>query len=179
MDFQSSRLTRIGVFYDGNYYFNVSNYYLYQHSRKARLNISGLHQFIIKKVAELEGTEERYTSIVDSHYFRGRIKSKDAPDKEALFKERSFEDILINEGITTHYLPLVANQEKGIDVWLALEALELAIYKRFDVIVLIAGDGDFLPLIRKLNTIGTRVMLLAWDFKFTYNGVERNTRTAS
>ena len=69
--------------------------------------------------------------------------------------------------------------EKGIDVWLALEAFELAIYKRFDVSVLVACDGDFLPLVRKLNTIGTRVMLLAWDFKFTdQNNQQRETRTA-
>ena len=67
----------------------------------------------------------------------------------------------------------------GIDVWLALEAFELAIYKRFDVSVLIAGDGDFFPLVRKLNTLGTRVMLLAWDFKFMdANQQERETRTA-
>ena len=41
------------------------------------------------------------------------------------------------------------------------------------------GHGDFLPLVRKLNTLGTRVMLLAWDFKwFDAAGQERETRTA-
>lgn len=45
--------------------------------------------------------------------------------------------------------------------------------------VLVACDGDFLPLVRKLNTLGTRVMLLAWDFKYMgANGEERETRTA-
>lgn len=69
--------------------------------------------------------------------------------------------------------------EKGIDVWLALEAFEMAIYKRFDVIALVASDGDFLPLIRKLNAIGTRVMLLGWDFKFIdQNEQIRETRTS-
>jgi len=58
----------------------------------------------------------------------------------------------MREGVVTHYLPLTQSAgrvigEKGIDVWLALEAYELAIYKRFDVSVLIAGDGDFLPLV--------------------------------
>ena len=86
---------------------------------------------------------------------------------------------MVREGVITHYLPLGPEGEKGIDVWLALEAYELAIYKRFDVSVLIACDGDFLPLVRKLNTIGTRVMLLAWDFKWTdQNDQERETRTA-
>ena len=74
----------------------------------------------------------------------------------------------------THYLPITAGGEKGIDVWLALEAFELAVHKRFDVVALIAGDGDFVPLLRKLNTMGTRVMLLGWDFKYVdQNGNER------
>ena len=60
-----------------------------------------------------------------------------------------------------------------------LEAYELAIYKRFDVSVLVACDGDFLPLVRKLNTLGTRVMLTAWDFLWTdRNQQQRTTRTA-
>ncbi len=41
---------------------------------------------------------------------------------------------LMSEGVTTHYLPLRnfggRREEKGIDVWLALEAFELAIYKK-------------------------------------------------
>ncbi len=35
------------------------------------------------------------------------------------------------------------------------------------MLVLIASDGDFVPLVRKLNTLGTRVMILSWDFEFT------------
>ena len=55
----------------------------------------------------------------------------------------------------------------------------MAIYKRFNVLVLLACDGDYVPLARKLNTLGTRVMLLQWDFKYTdREGRERETRTA-
>ena len=53
--------------------------------------------------------------------------------------------------------------EKGIDVWLALEALEQSYYKHYDFVVLLAGDGDYLPLLRKLNAFGIRVMLLFWE----------------
>lgn len=176
---RESRLTRIGVFYDGNFFNHVSNYYLYNHPRKARISVAGLHEFIRQQVSEAEGTDVRYCQIVDSHYFRGRLNAEAAERRGALKGERQFDEILMREGIVSHYLPLGPNGEKGIDVWLALEAYELAIYKRFDVFVLIAGDGDFLPLIRKLNTIGARVMLLAWDFKFTdQNNQERETRTA-
>jgi cold shock CspA family protein len=89
----------------------------------------------------------------------------------------------MSEGITTHYLPLKSyngyRQEKDIDVWLALEAFELAFYKHFDVLVLIASDGNFVPLIRKLNTLGTRVMVLSWEFEYTTdNGQTFVTRTS-
>ena len=42
----SSKLTRIGVFYDCGFFSQVSNYYCYQHERKARLSATGLHEFI-------------------------------------------------------------------------------------------------------------------------------------
>jgi cold shock CspA family protein len=174
-----SKLTRIGIFYDGNFFFHVSNYYQYHHERRSRISVGGLHAFVRDEVAKCEGSEQRYCQIVDAHYFRGRLRAADAETRDVLFKERVFEDVLMREGITTHYLPLSPTGEKGIDVWLALEAFELAIHKRFNVSVLIVSDGDYLPLLRKLNTIGTRVMVLGWDFKFIDpNGNERETRTA-
>jgi cold shock CspA family protein len=91
----------------------------------------------------------------------------------------------MRENIVSHYLPLRYSgdnntmHEKGIDVWLALEAYELAIYKKFDILVLVAGDGDYVPLVRKLTTLGTQVMLISWDFSY-YNedGIITETRTA-
>jgi cold shock CspA family protein len=173
------KLTRIGIFYDGNFFFHVSNYYHYHHERRARISIGGLHAFVRQQVADCEGADPRYCQIVDAHYFRGRLRAADAEDRDLLYKERVFDDVLVREGVTTHYLPLSREGEKGIDVWLALEAYETAIHKRFDVSVLVVCDGDFLPLVRKLNTLGTRVMVLGWDFLYVDpNGVERETRTA-
>jgi cold shock CspA family protein len=179
MSYHKSKLTRIGVFYDGNYFFHVSNYYQYQHARKARISIDGLHEFIRHQVAEVEGEDVKYCQIVDAHYFRGRPRAQEAEARGLLLRERQFDDILMREGVITHYLPLGPDGEKGIDVWLALETYELAIYKRFDVIVLIACDGDFLPLVRKLNALGARVMLLGWGFSYIdQSGKDRETRTA-
>jgi uncharacterized LabA/DUF88 family protein len=178
-------LTRIGVFYDGNYFLHVSNFYNYFHERKSRLSVSGLHHFIRNHVAHLEGTDERLCQIVDAHYFRGRLNATEALNEgNSLFNDRVFDDILSSEGVTTHFLPVKTNREgvrheKGIDVWLALEAFELAFYKRFNVLVLIASDGDYVPLIRKLNTLGTRVMVFSWDFEYTNSyGKQMTTRTS-
>ncbi|GHT61127.1 hypothetical protein FACS1894109_19470 [Spirochaetia bacterium] len=177
-------LIRIGIFYDGYYFYKVSNYYKYEHEKKARISINGLHNFIRHEIAkETELNDIRLCQIIDAHYFKGRSSAKELGDK--VQSERIFEDILMHENIVTHYLPLKYNsgnnsmQEKGIDVWLALEAYELAIYKKFDILVLVAGDGDYVPLVRKLNTLGTQVMLISWDFSYNNeNGVSAETRTS-
>ncbi len=175
-----SKLMRIGVFYDGNFFAHVSNYYKYSHARKARISIPGLHEFIKGHAASLEGADVRFCHIVDAHFFRGRYSARDAQAKEQqLYNDRVLDDILMSEGVVTHYLPLRGTGEKGIDVWLALEAFELAVYKRFNVLVLIAGDGDFVPLARKVNSLGTRVMVLGWDFKYTdQSQLARETTTS-
>jgi len=173
------KLTRIGIFYDGNYFYNVSNYYYFNHSRRARISIEGLHRFIRWQVAESEGTDERYCQVVDAHYFRGRLSASEAQDRQLLYGERVFDDVLMRAGVTTHYLPLSGLGGKRIDVWFALEAFELAMHKRYTVSVLVTGDGDYVPLVRKLNTLGTRVMLLGWDFAYIgQDGKERTTRTS-
>jgi uncharacterized LabA/DUF88 family protein/cold shock CspA family protein len=177
-------LVRIGVFYDGNYFLHVSNYYNYSHERRSRIAISGLHEFIRREVAGLEDTDLRVCQIVDAHYFRGRLNAHEAQQRNnQLFYDRLFDDILMAEGVVTHYLPVKTHQgqrqEKGIDVWLALEAFELAQYKKFDVVVLITSDGDYVPLVRKLNTLGSRVMVLSWDFEFSNDEGEKViTRTS-
>ncbi|MDR2160042.1 MAG: NYN domain-containing protein [Treponema sp.] len=178
-----NNLVRIGIFYDGYYFYKVSNYYKYEHPRKSRISIAGLHDFIRHETASILKIEDiRHCQIIDAHYFKGRSSAKEMGEK--VQSERIFEDILMRENIVTHYLPLRYGenntwQEKGIDVWLALEAYELTIYKRFDVLVLVAGDGDYVPLIRKLNTLGTQVMLISWDYSYyNENGGMSETRTS-
>jgi cold shock CspA family protein/uncharacterized LabA/DUF88 family protein len=174
---------RIGIFYDGYYFYKISNYYKYEHDKKSRISISGLHEFIRNEIAILTHIDIRKCQIIDAHYFKGRSLAKDLGEK--VQSERIFEDILMRENIVSHYLPLryagegAAGQEKGIDVWLALEAYELAIYKHFDILVLIAGDGDYVPLVRKLHTLGTQVMLICWDFSYhNENGDIVETKTS-
>jgi cold shock CspA family protein/uncharacterized LabA/DUF88 family protein len=173
---------RIGIFYDGYYFYKVSNYYKYEHARKSRISISGLHEFIRNEISILTKMDINQCQIIDAHYFKGRSSAKELGEK--IQSERVFEDILMRENIVSHYLPLRYGenniaQEKGIDVWLALEAYELAIYKHFDILVLVAGDGDYVPLVRKLHTLGTQVMLICWDFTFlNENGEVGETRTS-
>lgn len=178
------KLIKVAVFYDGNYFLHISNYYNYVHEKRARISISGLHQFIRMQVAKNEAVLHNLSQIVDAHYFRCRLNAREASQKgDLLYYDRVFDDILMSEGVITHYLPFKnhawKDNDNEIDVWLALEAFELAIYKQFDVVVLISSDGRYVPLVRKLNTLGVRVMLLSWDFEYTnQEGNQVITRTS-
>lgn len=186
--------TRIGVFYDGGFYSSVSNYYKFEHPKRMRLSFDGIHDFIRERVAKEVQVDKRFASIVEAHFFRGRRSLKQIEVMEEyresvgrssnlLEAEKVFDDLLIRLAITPHYLPLQQRGEelieKGVDVWLALEAFEMAVYKRFDVCVLIAGDSDYIPLVRKLIALGVDVMLLGWTFERTnYPPRKSETKTS-
>ena len=157
------RAVKVGVFYDGSYFAHVSNYYNYVHAQRRRLHIGGLHEFVKHTVAEKEATLPNLCHIIDAHFFRGRFTARDANEKtNQLYYDRVFDDVLMYNGVQTHYLPVKDLQgrkrEKGIDVLMALETFELCIYKRYDVIALVASDGDHLPLVRKLHTLGCKTL---------------------
>ena len=179
-----SKVCRIAVFYDGTYFNKVSNYYAYQHERRSRLSVKGLHEFILAEVSKSENVDARHCQIVDASYFRGRLTAQQAQEQDKLFSERVFEDVLMRADITLYQQHVATRpdgtyEEKRIDVWLALEAYEMANLKHYDVCVLLTGDGDFVPLVRKLNTLGTRVMLLGWDFEYEHEGKTRRTRVSA
>ena len=180
---EKKAMVRMAVFYDGGYLNEVSNYYKFYHEKQSRISIYGIHSFIRREVSKLEGVDERRVQIVEAHYFRGRFSAEAADQAGKLKAERMFDDVLIRAGVVQHYLPVDERsfkpQEKGIDVWLSLEAFDLAVHKKLDVVALLGCDGDYVPLVRKLNGIGTRVILLAWDFQYTMpDGAERETRTS-
>ena len=175
---------RIGVFYDGNFLLHASNYYNYIHPVKRRLSLGGLHNFIRHRVAEEEGIEPSKCQIAQAHYFRGRLNAAEAAQRgNQLYNDRVFDDILMSEGIQPHYLPLRnlqgKKEERGVDVWLSLEAYELAMTGRIDTVVLIVSDTDYTPLMRKLTGLGLRIMLLSWEFEYVNDdGVKIVTKTS-
>lgn len=186
MEYKRNRALKVGVFYDGSYFTHVSNYYNYVHPHRRRLHIGGVHEFIRHMIAEREGTLPNLCHIIDAHFFRGRFSAKDANEKaNQLYYDRVFDDVLMYNGVQTHYLPVKdlmgRKREKGIDVLMALETFELCMLKRFDVVALIASDGDHVPLVKKLHALGCTTMLLAWDFEYTdeTSGELQTTKTST
>lgn len=175
---------RIGIFYDGNYILHTSNYYNYVHYQKKRLNVSGINLFVRNTVARDAGVDHSDCLVCETHYFRGRLNASEAQQRgNQLYNDRVFEDILMAEGVHTHYLPLRnvngRREERGIDLWLALEAYEAAINRGLDYVVLVISDADYIPLLRKLTGRGVKTILLSWDFEFrNEDGALVVTRTA-
>lgn len=163
---------KIGVFYDGNYFLHVSNYYNYFHEMRQRVSLPGFHSLIRHVVSQVEEVDVNLCRITEAHYFRGRLSALEASQRgNLLYNDRVFDDVLMSAGIVSHFLPLRTRggkkEEKGIDVWLALEAYELSLCEQFDVLVLISADGEYAPLIRKLNALGVKTMVFNWEFDYT------------
>ena len=178
---EKGKLNRIGVFYDGVYFQKVREYYREYHDRRANLSIDGLHRFIVHHFAQAENRDERLCSVVEAHYFQGRETTDRMTRADWIAEEREFDDSLMRAQVTRHnFVVNERGKEVGVDIAFALEAYELAMFKKLTLVVLIAGDGDYVPLVRKLQGMGVKTMLLAWRFGYANTqGKEKTTNTSS
>lgn len=159
----------IGVFIDGGYYAKVNR--ALKAIESSIIRVRSLFDFITQRLAREEGINPSDCQITEAHYFRGRYRVKDAYDRHLLYNERRFEDTLIENDVIFHYKHLrevekdgqVQVIEKGVDVWFALEAYELATFRKFDYVVLITGDADHEMLVRKLKALKIKTVLLTWN----------------
>ncbi len=177
----NTSIKRIGLFIDGTFFLKINSYYRYHHERKSTINFKGLSKFVCEEFAKKEDTDSRYCQVTDIHWFRGRYSTsqleKKYPDENfrltQMSNERRIDDIFMYENIISHNYPLLVDprtgeaEEKGINVAMSLETYEVARLKNFDVVVIIAGDSDYLPLVKKIqDSLGVPVMVLAWDFSY-------------
>ena len=154
----------IGVFIDGGYYAKINEGLAGKHE----VNLKGLLDYICKRISCEHSIDRNRLYVTESHYYRGRYRAKEAKNKNLLFSERQFEDMLIENDVIFHYKHLRTDPrgrviEKGIDTWFALDTYELTLYRQFDYVVLISGDADHEMLARKLKALKTHVILLTWD----------------
>jgi hypothetical protein len=174
-----SLTNRIGIFYDGNFLFHVSNYYQIHHMRRQRLRIKGFHDFMRTTIANHFQLPVSQFPIGDAEYFRGRLIANEADDPQMLSRERVFDEVLINEGIRPHYMPMSRDGERGVDVAFAVRVMELSMTMRFNTAIIVACDGDYKMLIRSLVRQGIYVVIPVWTFDFIdKSGFKRETRVA-
>jgi uncharacterized LabA/DUF88 family protein len=167
---------------DGNYLLGISGDYKTEHPVNERIHLLGFKEFILQKVARVEGVSLRNCHIVESHFFIGRDPLYTIPKSKLLAtleSEREIDEALRKNNITPHYLPTEKGKEKGVDVLLALTALKAIQRTRADMLVLVTGDGDFHVIPREVEVLGCKTVLMSWDYTFKRKGsdqkVERKT----
>lgn len=164
-----SAFISIGVFIDGGYYARINR--ALKKSDNSIIRVRSLFEFITSRLSAVSHADPANCQITEAHYFRGRFRVRDAYDKHLLYNERKFEDTLIENDVIFHYKHLreidrngeIEVIEKGIDVWFALEAYELAVFRKFDYVILITGDADHEMLVRKLKALKIKTVLLTWS----------------
>lgn len=192
----SAKQMRLAIFIEGAFFVKINTYYRYHHRVKSNMTFNGLFDFLCEEVAFLEGVPAKYCKMVESHWYRGRFSTqqleKKVTDPAQRFKqmvnERKLDDLFMYQGITQHHYPVQYNPKTGqmgdaiVSMYLTVDALQMASLDQYDGIVLLAGDSSYLPLLKKVNSIGKKVIIPVWDFEFETendNGTNRNvTRTS-
>ena len=97
------------------------------------------------------------------------FSSRDAAPRQ-LKNERNLLHDLMHSGIEPKYMPMpkTGKNEKGSDVALAVDAMQIGLAGKIDIAVLVTGDADFVPLVRALMKEGIRVM--GAYFQYDVNG---------
>jgi hypothetical protein len=163
--------TRVMVFYDGGFFRAGQQFFRYKEKR-GWFSIPRLHSLLEKYVAQKAKQPLELTKVVGAHHYDGRTSTA-AARSDQLVNDRKFEIALIQGGVVPHYLPLRETprqtsgadetqftlSQKGVDVQFALDVLDYAHTDRFDVAVLITGDADFVPLVRKITSIGQHALI--------------------
>ena len=84
-------------------------------------------------------------------------------------KKKWYEDLKSNSGyiVKVTFDKRTANQaiEKKIDVKLAIDLISEAYENSYDTAVIVSGDGDFLPVIKKLLKLNKQVEI--WAFRYS------------
>ncbi len=156
-------ICRLGVFYDGSFFSYAQNYYYHQR-KLGWLRFPELHRFLEKYVGLREQGFASY-KVVYAAWHQGLFTAKDST-ADQLTRDRNRYHDLMHAGVDPKYLPMSQKQgEKGVDVALAVDALQVGLGRMMDVAVLVTGDGDFVPLVRALNKQGVRVLAAYFAFE--------------
>ena len=153
---------RIGVFYDGTFFTYAQNYFWGK--KYGWLSFQEFHKLIERYVeTKMQGHSDY--KIVYSAWFQGSHKESLAREDNLRLDRRRHHDLL-HAGIEPKNLPMSESQgEKGIDVYMAVETLQIGLDDKIDVAILITGDGDFVPLVRALMKNGVQVGIAFFEYE--------------
>jgi len=159
----NSPICRIGVFYDGSYFAYAQRYY-WRERELGWLKFGPFHGLVEDFMRR---TEQGFASykVVYAAWFQSMSTATKLSDEELRFDRNLYHD-LMHAGIDPKYFPMSMSQgEKGADVALAIDALQAAVDSRIDIVALVTGDGDLIPLARAVMKQGIRVMAVYFQYE--------------
>ena len=154
---------RIGVFYDGSF-FTYAQQFFYHNRNLGWLDFQPFHVLIENTVRTYEQGFSNY-KVVYAAWFQGLFTSTKANERQLRNERNRYHD-LMHAGIEPRYFPMSMSQgEKGADVALAIDALQIGLDGRIDIAALVTGDADVIPLVRALMNQGIRVMAVYFQYE--------------
>ena len=156
-------LCRIGVFYDGSY-FTYAQLHYYADGKLGWLSFPPFHTLIEDFIREKEQGYFNYR-VVYAGWYQGLFTSGQSSDHQRRTDRNRHID-LMHAGIEPKYVPMSQGHgEKGIDIAMAIDTLQVGLEGKIDVAVMVTGDGDFVPLVRALMKNGIRVAIIYFVYE--------------
>jgi uncharacterized LabA/DUF88 family protein len=155
-------LYRIGVFYDGSHFNYAQNFFFGK--GYGWLSYQAFHKLLEDYTRKhLQGDFEY--KVVYAAWYQGLYSAPNSDEKHLKLDRQRHQD-LMHAGIETKFQPMSqsSNSEKGIDVAMAIDILEIGLSKVLDLAVLVTGDGDFVPLVRALMKHSVTVHVAYFDY---------------
>ena len=155
------------MFYDGSY-FTYACRYFYKQPDLGWLEFRAFQTLLETFIRTREQGYNHYR-VVYAAWFQGMFSSRGA-EPQQLRNERNLLHDLMHAGIEPKYMPMpqTGRIEKGSDVALTVDAMQIGLAGKIDIAVLVTGDADFVPLARALMKEGVRVM--GAYFEYNDNG---------
>lgn len=161
-------MNRSLLYIDGNFYFELSNYYKFHHAKQKRLSFFGL-----KEMLEEVGN----TTIIESNYYKNKIQGQQL--------DNSFDDILLRDGVNVKYIYSQKDDNSGylrnnnLDTIMILDIFERAVQYKVEQIIIMATNTSYSFLLPKLHLCGVWSFVLGADINYTQNENEKAVRTSS
>jgi hypothetical protein len=164
---------RLGVFYDGAFVGPLLHYYRHYYRLLRRLDLEDLHTEMCRYAAGVFERPVEQVEIAEAHHVQG-LGQPLAP---------AFASVLDRLKIQRHELPYNHGRNgggsEGLTVEFALTCFEAAIEVPLDMVVLITGDPDYVPLVSWLIEDGIQVVVPRVHLMFpARNGLVQQVATA-
>ncbi len=89
-------------------------------------------------------------------------------ERSRVIKREKFFQFLKRNGIIAKKIPLIEKpggkqKEKEVDISLAIDMLDFTFQDKFDRAILVSGDGDFRPVIKRIQSYNKEIEI--WSFR--------------